>query len=109
MTIESVVAKKEDPTELGPDWPTIFEELGKRYVRVHDQVADGCKVECGCYEFGRLRNGGVWMLGKTTTEFFFRFGGYCIGNCDRWHEAVGDSVEQVASEVNKLLDDPEAG
>lgn len=77
-----------------------MEELGVLhiyYINLHDSIEDrSCKGSCKSSEYG-------YFKGDLTEEsyYYFRFGGYCLADCDRWHELRANSVIDL---IHKTMD-----
>ena len=79
-----------------------LESLAERYIKLHHKLADGCKESCGRVEFGMLREHRFTTL-DSVQKYFFRFGGYCIGDCHRLEERENSDPDKLFIEVSRIF------
>lgn len=74
-----------------------MKDLTHLYKKTHDILSEGCKSSCNVSEYGEADD---YYDGK---YYFFRFGGYCIGNCSRREEVRGKTEEEVINKVKDIF------
>ena len=76
-----------------------LKQAHSRYYEIHNLVRDGCKSSCGIMEVSK-----VYYYGEK--EYYtLRFGGYCLSDCNRWHEIDGPTIDNVIEQFNRILDE----
>lgn len=73
-------------------------ELGKEYEELHSKYADGCKSSCTLWKC-IIRKYGY----NDETTYGFAFGGYCLGECSRWEEIEGETIEEVVEKTKAIF------
>jgi len=83
-----------------------LKELGNEYVKLHDFIQEkGCKGSCRSWSCGVKTNLEYTFDPDQKLLYFFAFGGYCIGDCHRWHEVEAGTEEEVVLKVSKIFKD----
>lgn len=74
--------------------------LGREYLELHSFIDEkGCKSSCEHWEVGRTECPDY----RGESYYYFRFGGYCLGDCRRWHEVTGKTPQEVLNQTRQLF------